>query len=54
MKDEKGTLERILQAAEEEFLENGFKDASLRKIVKAAGVTTGAFYRYYSTKEALF
>lgn len=54
MKDEKGTLERILQAAEEEFLENGFKDASLRKIVKATGVTTGAFYRYYSTKEALF
>lgn len=37
-----------------EFLEKGFKDASLRNIVKRAGVTTGAFYGYYHDKEALF
>ena len=48
------TLTRIHQAAMEEFLEKGFADASLRQIVKNAGVTTGAFYGYYSSKDALF
>lgn len=28
--------------------------ASLRNIVKDAGLTTGAFYKYYPTKESLF
>ena len=48
------TLERIQQAAMEEFSEKGFLGASLRQIVKQAGVTTGAFYGYFSSKEALF
>ena len=49
--DEAGsTQSRILQAAMAEFLEKDFSQASLRNIVKAAGVTTGAFYRYYPTK----
>lgn len=48
------TRRKILKAAEKEFLEKGFKSASLRNIVKSAGVTTGAFYGYYPTKEALF
>lgn len=51
---EQNTLERIQQAAMEEFLAKGFADASLRQIVKNAGVTTGAFYGYYSSKDALF
>lgn len=51
---EQNTLERIHAAAMTEFLEKGFKDASLRQIVKNAGVTTGAFYGYYSSKDALF
>ncbi len=38
------TLERIQQAALEEFSEKGFLGASLRQIVKNAGVTTGAFF----------
>ena len=38
----------------EEFSEKGFQGASLRQIVKQAGVTTGAFYGYFSSKEALF
>lgn len=49
-----GTKERIEQCAVEEFLNKGFHGASLRKIVHEAGVTTGAFYKYYPTKEALF
>lgn len=48
------TLQRIHQAAETEFFEKGYKDASLRNIVKTAGMTTGAFYGYYKSKEELF
>lgn len=48
------TLESIHSAAKTEFLEKGFKSASLRNIVKKAGVTTGAFYGYYKSKEELF
>lgn len=48
------TLELIHKAAKAEFMEKGFKSASLRNIVKTAGVTTGAFYGYYASKEELF
>ena len=51
---EQTTLHLILSAAMQEFLEKGFKSASLRNIVKTAGVTTGAFYGYYDSKEELF
>ncbi|MCM1330163.1 MAG: TetR/AcrR family transcriptional regulator [Ruminococcus sp.] len=51
---EKNTLEAIHQAAKAEFAEKGFKSASLRNIVKTAGVTTGAFYGYYNSKAELF
>ncbi len=51
---EKTTLEAISQAAKAEFLEKGFRGASLRNIVKTANVTTGAFYGYYKSKEDLF
>ena len=42
-----GTQSRIISAALDEFGVKGYQGASLRKIVKAAGVTTGAFYGYY-------
>jgi AcrR family transcriptional regulator len=48
------TLDRILQAGKDEFLENGFRGASLRTIAKRAGVTTGAIFGYYPDKKALF
>ena len=48
------TLEKIHEAAMAEFLDKGFQGASLRQIGKNAGVTTGAFYGYFSSKEALF
>ena len=48
------TLEKIQQAALTEFLDKGFLSASLRQIVKNAGLTTGAFYGYFSCKQALF
>lgn len=48
------TRGQILEAAKAEFLAKGFQHASLRGIVRAAGVTTGALYGYYDSKEALF
>lgn len=54
MPEAENTLSRILNSAKQEFMEKGFLNASLRNIVKNAGVTTGAFYRYYDSKEALF
>ena len=44
----------LLEAGKKVFLEMGFRDASLRKIAAMLGVTTGAIYRYYTDKEALF
>ena len=52
--EELTTIKRIHDTAKEEFLQKGFQSASLRNIVKKAGVTTGAFYGYYKSKEELF
>ena len=48
------TKEKILDTALIHFLKDGFSGASLRNIVKDAGLTTGAFYKNYPTKEMLF
>ena len=48
------TKAKIEKAALDEFMEKGFANASLRQIVKNAGLTTGAFYKYFPTKEDLF
>lgn len=48
------TLQNIMTVACEEFLHKGFQGASLRNIVRKAGVTTGAFYGYFKSKEELF
>ncbi len=44
----------LLEKGKTEFLEKGFQGASLRSIAASLGVTTGAIYRYYTDKEALF
>ncbi len=44
----------LLDAAETEFLDKGFKNSSLRKIIKAAGTTIGNFYNYFDSKEAIY
>ena len=48
------TQKKILDIGRKEFLDKGFKDASLRGIVKEAGFTQGAFYGYYPDKASLF
>lgn len=44
----------ILKAGEKEFLQYGYEKSSLRSIASSLGVTTGAIYRYYQDKGALF
>ena len=46
--------DKIIHAAEDEFLEHGFVAASMHKIADRAGVTTGALYTRYKNKDALF
>lgn len=45
---------KILEASKKEFLKKGFQNASVRSIAASVGVTTGAVYRYYENKEAMF
>ena len=52
--DPTNTIEKILKSAGDEFLRYGYAGASLRKIAAAAGLTTGALYRHYADKEALY
>ncbi len=49
-----GVSERILQCAKEEFLKNGYKDASLRVIAAAAGTSTNSIYVRFQDKQGLF
>ena len=51
--EKESSRKEILKAAREEFLEKGYKGASLRSICKKAGVTTGAFYFQFENKEQL-
>lgn len=51
---QKATEERILEAAETEFLQKGFSAARTTSIAEAAGVTHAMLHYYYRTKEKLF
>lgn len=46
--------EGIVRTAYAEFLEHGFRAASVHRIAERAGVTTGAIYTRYKSKDALF
>lgn len=45
---------KLLENAKKEFKKNGFEKTSLNVICKNAGITTGALYKRFSTKEDLF
>lgn len=49
-----GVYERILECAKQEFLEKGYKDASLRVIAAGAQTTTGSIYTRFGDKAGLF
>ncbi|MBQ8094240.1 MAG: helix-turn-helix transcriptional regulator [Clostridia bacterium] len=46
--------ESIIEAAMVEFLEFGFKDASLRRIAAAAGMSVSGLYKHFAGKEEMF
>ncbi len=48
------THECILKSAMDHFVRNGFLGASIRQICKDAGVTNGAFYAHFESKEDLY
>lgn len=50
---DEGTPSRIAAAAIAEFAEKGYAGASVRDIARRAGLTEGAMYRHYDSKEAL-
>jgi AcrR family transcriptional regulator len=43
----------FLDCAQALFLERGYDNASLNEVIVAAGVSKGAFYHYFASKEAL-
>ncbi|MBE6870206.1 MAG: TetR/AcrR family transcriptional regulator [Ruminococcus albus] len=45
---------RLLASAKAEFLDKGFIKAELKTICENAGITTGAVYKRYKSKEDLF
>lgn len=45
---------KILKAAIKEFKNNGYKNATMRKISNSSGIPIGNLYRYYQNKETLF
>lgn len=46
--------DRIVEAARDQFMQLGFQKASIRKIAECAGVTPGAVYTRYKSKNDLF
>lgn len=53
---EKGeqSRKRLLEAAAEEFANNGYDRTRVSDIVKRAGLTQAAFYLYFPSKEAVY
>src|SRR4051812_48492336 len=50
----KATYEALLGAAAEVFAERGFEATQTPEIAARAGVSTGAFYRYFKDKREVF
>jgi len=48
------TRERILNAAERLFAEQGYGNVSMPAIAAAAGITAGAIYKHFESKDELF
>jgi AcrR family transcriptional regulator len=53
LRDSERTRERLLQAASREIYRSGFQSASLETILAIAGVTKGALYYHFKSKEEL-
>src|SRR5262245_21230776 len=49
-----GILERIESAAQELFIKRGYNATTTREIAEAVGLTAGALYSHYPSKDSLF
>jgi len=47
------TRQRIVKAAGAEFAANGISEAALARVMSAAGLTHGGFYRHFASKDQL-
>ena len=52
-RDADATRQRILGAAFLQFYHNGFQGGSINDIIAAAGITKGALFHHFATKQAL-
>ncbi|MFZ3151760.1 MAG: TetR/AcrR family transcriptional regulator [Anaerolineaceae bacterium] len=50
----KKSRDKIMETATQLFGQNGYDATSVQEICSTAGVSKGAFYHYFSTKENLF
>lgn len=48
------THNNIIASGTRLFLKNGYERTNLRELCKEAGITTGSFYRHFTSKEELF
>jgi AcrR family transcriptional regulator len=48
-----GTIRKLLDAATETLIDDGYAAASVQVICKRAGVSQGALFRHFATREAL-
>ncbi|NPA31940.1 MAG: TetR/AcrR family transcriptional regulator [Chloroflexi bacterium] len=48
------TYQRLLRAAEEAFAQRGYEAVSVTEICQRAGVSKGAFYHHFPSKQAAF
>ncbi|WP_201330812.1 TetR/AcrR family transcriptional regulator, partial [Lactobacillus nasalidis] len=46
--------DRIMRAAREEFFTHSMDDASINRLIKAAGIPRGSFYQYFDDKEDVY
>ena len=53
-RDKTESHKRIVEAAKKEFLEYGFKDASLRRIAADADIQVSGLYKHFANKEEMF
>jgi len=53
-KKSQSTAERIIDAAEQLFAENGYEGTSLREIAHAVGIREPSIYAHFANKEAIY
>ncbi len=53
-RDKSKSHEKVVAAAFDEFLAYGFKDASMRRIAAACGMSASGLYKHFSDKEEMF